>query len=62
MDRLRLTDRDRPAPPPVLGPAGRGGQEGRGGGGKTEGCGYRDLPPPDGRGPREEERRFTCRP
>ena len=35
-------------------PGGRGGQEGRIGRGQTEG--YRDLPLPDGRGPREEER------
>ena len=39
-----------------LGPGGGGGREGRGRRGQTEGCGYRDLPPPDGRGPREEER------
>ena len=43
----------RPAPPPVLGPGGGGGQGGRG---QTEGCGYRDLPPPGDRGPREEDR------
>ena len=37
-------------------PGGRGGQEGRIGRGQTEGRGYQDLPPPNGRGPREEER------
>ena len=37
-------------------PGGRGGQEGRIGRGQTEGRGYQDLPPPGGRGPREEDR------